>query len=286
LRSDVAAVCKHAFEKSSACPATRDSTLSLRDVDALLESFTSATTDANQSAAWSHVLVRFKTHAAGSLPPRETGEISAVACVLQRRCTADELFWFIRLVKKDLKVNAGTSTVLKVMPLPLVAGRSFPQAGCLRTRRAFLSTWQGLHPLAKDAFRHTNDLPAVVVRFYGRASDEACDAPASQSSGLAFWLRAVSNRVFVLSNTHACVYMCTCVRLPVMTPIKPMLAEAVKSFEVRLTVCANGVSPCSPAVWLRGCVCPGRDEEVPQRRARRNQVRRRAYSGPQERRGL
>jgi hypothetical protein len=43
---------------------------------------------------------------------------------------------------------------------------------------------QGLHPLAKDAFSHTNDLPAVVARFYGRASDESCDAPASQTTGL------------------------------------------------------------------------------------------------------
>jgi hypothetical protein len=99
-------------------------------------------------------------------------------CVSQRRCTADELFWFIRLVKKDLKVNAGTSTVLKAWRICLQR----VEVRCRRRSRVWRA--QGLHPLAKDAFSHTNDLPAVVARFYGRASDESCDAPASQTTGL------------------------------------------------------------------------------------------------------
>jgi hypothetical protein len=64
---------------------------------------------------------------------------------------------------------------------------------------------QGLHPSANDSFRASNDLESIVQRYYGRRGE----AP---KPGL---------------------HRSSSVGLSVMTPVKPMLAEAVKTVEVR-----------------------------------------------------
>ncbi len=96
---------------------------------------------------------------------------------------------------------------------------------------------QGLHPSANDSFRASNDLESIVQRYYGRRGE----AP---KPGL---------------------HRSSSVGLSVMTPVKPMLAEAVKTVEVRswppqphppprdscLVCCTSwSVSPPSPSSLL------------------------------------
>jgi DNA ligase-3 len=62
-----------------------------------------------------------------------------------------------------------------------------------------------LHPSANESFRASNDLEMIVQRYYGRRNETG-------KPGL---------------------HRSTSVGLSVMTPVKPMLAEAVKTIEVR-----------------------------------------------------
>jgi DNA ligase-3 len=82
---DVAGVCVDAFGRSTVIPAATTSTLTLPEVDAMLDDFTLATRDAEQVAAWQRVL---------------------------RRCSVDDLRYIVRLVKHDLRTKASVSTVL------------------------------------------------------------------------------------------------------------------------------------------------------------------------------
>lgn len=82
---DVAGVCADAFGRNTVIPAAMTSTLTLSEVDAMLDDFTLATRQAEQVAAWQRVL---------------------------RRSSADDLRYIVRLVKHDLRTRASIGTVM------------------------------------------------------------------------------------------------------------------------------------------------------------------------------
>ena len=96
------------------------------------------------------------------------------------------------------------------------------------------SPHQGLHHSAQDSFRMSNDLEMIVQRYYHRRGERPAAAGLHRGNS---------------------------VGLSVMTPVKPMLAEAVKTVEV----CTADRGPARWAVRDDGrgglldvvCVCGG-----------------------------
>ncbi|XP_058794597.1 DNA ligase 3 isoform X2 [Phymastichus coffea] len=113
-QGDVAETIKAFYEKSSATKPQNTSTLTLQEVDEFLEKLSTLTKEDEQ-------IYHFKT--------------------IIRRCTADDLKMLIRLIKHDLRINAGPKHILGAV-----------------------------HDDAYAAFQVSQDLPTIVRRYFGISS--------------------------------------------------------------------------------------------------------------------
>ncbi|XP_046850595.1 DNA ligase 3-like isoform X2 [Xenia sp. Carnegie-2017] len=154
-KGDVSETIKNFFETSINKTLLKQSCLTLQEVDAFLDKMSTLTREDEQQ-----------------------NELSKMT----RRCTSTDLKYIIRLIKHDLKINAGAKHVL-----------------------------DALHTDAYTAFHASHNLQDVVERCLKKNDD----------------VTGVSRELSI--NTR------------VMTPVKPMLAEACKSFDYAITKCPNGM---------------------------------------------
>ena len=148
-QGDVAeTVCKF-FEASKQLPPTKKSTLSLQDVDGMLEDLNGKT--------------------------REEDQLLTLRDIAKRSTTSD-LKMVLRLIKGDLRINAGPKHILS-----------------------------GLHSDAYEAFQTTQDIDDVLDKI-------------------------ISGKVHELQMT-----------VVLLTPVKPMLAQACKSVDTAFNKCTSGV---------------------------------------------
>lgn len=153
-KGDVSETCRHYFKKSTSIKPKDTSTLNLYQIDNYLDRLTNIS--------------------------KETDQVKLME-EFSKRATASDLRMFIRLVKKDLKIDAMTKIIL-----------------------------DSVAPNAYQAFQVSRDLKDVVSR-------------AAQRSGKPGLQKNLS------VNVH------------LMTPFKPMLADACKSVEQAFVKCKNSV---------------------------------------------
>ncbi|XP_028393630.1 DNA ligase 3-like [Dendronephthya gigantea] len=153
-QGDVSETVKKFFEESHDKTPSKKSTLTLQEVDNFLDKMSTLTREDEQQ-----------------------NELTKIT----KRCTSNDLKYVIRLIKHDLKINAGAKHVL-----------------------------EALDPNAYAAFHASHNLQDVVERCLKRK-----DGP-----GLT---RNLS------------------IKTRVMTPVKPMLAEACKSFASAMKKCPKGM---------------------------------------------
>ncbi|KOX79317.1 DNA ligase 3 [Melipona quadrifasciata] len=163
-QGDVAETIRTFFERSAALKPAQRSVLTIQEVDEFLERLSCLTKEDEQ------------VHHFRSIVPR---------------CTAGDLKMIIRLIKHDLRINAGPKHILAAV-----------------------------HQDAYEAFQTSRDLDSVVERCL-RGSWKS-DEPSSSSSSL-----GPSPDVKI--------------KLSLMTPVLPMLAEACKSVEMAMKKCPNGM---------------------------------------------
>jgi len=159
-KGDVAETAKTFFEQSSLMPPCKTSTLTLAEVDAFLDHMTLVTKEEEQKAELSKII---------------------------RRCTPNDLKYIIRLIKHDLRINAGPKHIL-----------------------------DALDPNAYAAFQASNDLQDVVDRVLSQRSGSDGGAAPTMKKTLS-------------------------IRASLMTPVKPMLAEACRSVAMATKKCPNGM---------------------------------------------
>lgn len=153
---DVAVTIRTFFEKSTKVKPLKKSILTLKQVDDYLDKLTQVT--------------------------KENDQIKVLQ-EIAKNCTLDDILMFIRLVKKDLRINAGEKPILDA-----VASKAY------------------------EAFKVSRDLDDVLNR--------ACEVKSNASKpGLKKDLS---------------------IRINIMKPVKPMLAEACKSIEQAVSKNPNG----------------------------------------------
>ncbi|KAF0294238.1 DNA ligase 3 [Amphibalanus amphitrite] len=124
-QGDVAETVRVFFEQSKSVLPAKKSTLSLQDVDKYLDELSQLTKEEEQQ----NLLKR-----------------------VAKRCTANDLKIFVRLIKADLRINAGAKHIL-----------------------------DGIHPDAYEAFQATRDLQDVLERVQ---EQQACGQPGSLDIGI------------------------------------------------------------------------------------------------------
>lgn len=152
-KGDVADTIKVFFEKSKTLKPIKKSKLTNQEVDNLLENLSTRTKEDEQQ----HCLKNIAS-----------------------KCTYNDLKMVVRLIKHDLRINAGSKHIL-----------------------------DALDPNAYEAFKASHNLKDVINRVQKRRSGELVKE----------------------LSIKACL----------MTPVKPMLAEACKSVESAITKCPNGM---------------------------------------------
>ncbi|KAL5490807.1 hypothetical protein EMCRGX_G015992 [Ephydatia muelleri] len=158
-KGDVAETAITFFQRSTVCPPAKTSSLTLPEVDAFLDDLTMVTKEEDQRGVLSKVI---------------------------RRCTQGDLKYIVRLIKHDLRINAGPKHIL-----------------------------EALDPNAYAAFQASHDLQDVVDRVLSQRQGGGDVRPGPKKE---------------LS-----------VRAALMTPVKPMLAEACRSAAAALKKCPNGM---------------------------------------------
>ncbi|XP_064384237.1 DNA ligase 3-like isoform X2 [Halichondria panicea] len=161
-KGDVAETAKTFFLTSSCTPPQSKSALTLAEVDFYLDELTKVTKEDDQRAQLKQVV---------------------------ERCSEEDLKYYVRLLKHDLRIFAGPKHVL-----------------------------DALDPKAYKAFQASNDLQDVVERVLGGGgeSSEGGDGRPSLKRGIS-------------------------VRASLMTPVKPMLAEACRAVAMAMKKCPNGM---------------------------------------------
>ncbi|CAB3976556.1 DNA ligase 3 [Paramuricea clavata] len=154
-QGDVSETVKTFFEDSHDKTPSKKSTLTLQEVDHFLDKMSTLTKEDEQQ-----------------------NELSKIT----RKCTSNDLKYIVRLIKHDLKINAGAKHVL-----------------------------EALDPNAYAAFHASHNLQDVVERCLKKSED-----------------------VPGLTRTLS-------IKTRVMTPVKPMLAEACKSFASAIKKCPKGM---------------------------------------------
>ncbi|CAF0763628.1 unnamed protein product [Brachionus calyciflorus] len=153
-KGDVSLTCRNFFSHSEKIKPAQKSLLTIQQIDNYLDELTKVTKENDQL----EVLEK-----------------------LTKKCTKNDLKTFIRLVKKDLRIDAGSKNIL-----------------------------DGVSPNAYTAFQVSRDLKDVVDRLNDLSSKPGLKKDLS-------------------------------IRINLMTPVKPMLAEACKSVESAFMKCKNGI---------------------------------------------
>lgn len=153
-QGDVSETCRSFFSKSENLKPAEKSTLTIHQVDKYLDEITKVT--------------------------KETDQLSLLEKIT-KKCTKNDLRTFIRLVKKDLRIDAGAKNIL-----------------------------DAVSPNAYSAFQVSQDLKKVVERINDL----------DKKPGLKKDLSITIN---------------------LMTPVKPMLADACKSVESAFMKCKSGI---------------------------------------------
>ncbi|XP_062499383.1 DNA ligase 3-like [Corticium candelabrum] len=148
------------FEQKSSLVPSKRSTLSLAEVDQLLESLSEVTKEDEQETVLKQIA---------------------------QRSTAMDLKYIVRLIKRDLRMNAGARCIL-----------------------------DALDSNAYAAFQTSSNLRDVVDRLLAKRQSSASSDTPSLTRGLS-------------------------VKISLMTPVKPMLAEACKSFGMAMKKCSSGM---------------------------------------------
>lgn len=160
-KGDISITCKHFFSKSNDIKPAAKSTLTLSQVDAFLDKLTEIT--------------------------KENDQLKALEGIT-KKCTKNDLKTLIRLIKKDLRTDAGVKIIL-----------------------------DSLNPQAYAAFQVSRDLKDVVSRV------KTLEKHNHLTGGKPGLKKDLS------------------IRVNLMTPVKPMLAEACKSVEQAFKKCTNGI---------------------------------------------
>lgn len=155
-QGDVSETCRSFFAKSNKIKPAEKSTLTIQQVDNYLDELTKVT--------------------------KENDQLNLLEKIA-KKCTKNDLRTFIRLIKKDLRIDAGAKNIL-----------------------------DAVSPNAYAAFQVSRDLKDVVER--------------------------VANLV---SNGKPGLKKDLSIRINLMTPVKPMLADACKSVESAFSKCKNGI---------------------------------------------
>jgi DNA ligase-3 len=156
-QGDVAQTIREYFAKSENVKPAKTSTLTLNEVDDYLDKLTKITKEQDQ-----YNLLKQIT----------------------KKCTKNDLRTFVRLIKKDLRLDAGSKLIL-----------------------------DAISPNAYAAFQVSRDLKDVVER--------------------TFALKKHNHKAVLKKDLS--------IRVSLMTPIKPMLAEACKSVDIAFKKCKNGI---------------------------------------------
>ncbi|XP_048589238.1 DNA ligase 3 isoform X2 [Nematostella vectensis] len=157
---DVSETISNFFTNSIICKPAKKSNLTLQQVDSFLDRLKLLTKEDDQQ--------------------REL-------CSITQRCTSNDLKYIIRLIKHDLRMNAGAKHVL-----------------------------EAIDPDAYKAFQASNDLEDVVKRCLEKHASSGNDRVPGMSKKLS-------------------------IRASLMTPVKPMLAEACKTFSYAIKKCPKGM---------------------------------------------
>lgn len=153
-KGDVSETCRNFFAKSNNIKPVAKSEVNIKQIDEFLDQLTQVTKENDQSELLEKITKKF---------------------------TRNDLRMFIRLIKKDLRIDAGAKNILDAVA-----------------------------PNAYAAYQVSLDLKDVVTRV----------AQLNEKPGLKKDLS---------------------IRIKLMTPVKPMLAEACKSVEQAFVKCKNGI---------------------------------------------
>lgn len=149
-------------------------------------------------------------------------------CTKQSKATPQDLKWVIRLMLHDLKIGAQAKNVLPVQSLLM------PQSHLLNSLSLTLCdgtycccgwvVFQALHSHAYEAYTRQSNL-ANIINHYAKARKAGKTGGAASASA---------------SSSSATLARSSSIGMMVMTPVKPMLAKACKSFEECIRRCPEG----------------------------------------------
>lgn len=157
-KGDVSETIRHYFARSNNIRPANKSSLTLKQVDDYLDELTKVTKENDQSELLEEIA---------------------------KKCTKEDLKTFMRLIKKDLRIDAGAKNIL-----------------------------DSVAPNAYAAYQVSRDLKDVVTR---------------------------ANNLEDVSSSRPGLKKDLSIRLNLMTPVRPMLAEACKSVEQAFQKCKNGI---------------------------------------------
>ncbi|XP_011500651.1 PREDICTED: DNA ligase 3 [Ceratosolen solmsi marchali] len=173
---DVAQTIKTFYQRNSTIKFNMRSELTLQEVDEFLEKLSTLTKEEEQ-------IYHFKS--------------------ILRRCTPDDLKMIIRLIKHDLRINAGPKHIL-----------------------------EAIHDDAYAAFQVSRDLPFIIRRCLDRSS---------KASVFSLEKASTSTSLPAPSKLTKSPKSGKIASVALMTPVLPMLAEACKSVDMAMEKCPRGM---------------------------------------------